>query len=79
MTFVPKPQPTPPPQPSAFVPRLVTMAELHMGADCRWPFGESNDPGFRYCGAPRQFPGQDEVHCYCAVHARKAYTAARRY
>jgi GcrA cell cycle regulator len=35
---------------------------------CRWPIGDPQDPGFRFCGRTR-----DSVLPYCAEHAAKAY------
>ena len=37
---------------------------------CRWPIGEPNDPGFRFCCAPADLAGGRP---YCAAHANMAY------
>ena len=45
----------------------VTIIELDMMRHCRWPIGDPKMPSFRYCGAQREFPG-DQNRCYCADH-----------
>jgi len=35
---------------------------------CRWPIGDPQDPGFRFCGRSRT-----TILPYCAEHAAKAY------
>jgi GcrA cell cycle regulator len=74
------PEPPPPPEP----PRAAqpkTLADLDMARDCRWPIGEPHSPDFRYCAAPREYPGDDGAHVYCAHHARvaRADTGPRRW
>ena len=37
------------------------------GKCCRWPLGDPLEPGFGFCGAPR------ERGSYCAEHAERCY------
>jgi GcrA cell cycle regulator len=55
--------------------RMLPLVELNMSTDCRWPFGEPRSPDFRYCGAPRAWPGNDLAGCYCGGHTRLVKTA----
>jgi len=43
-----------------------------MPDDCRWPIGDPQTAGFRFCGRRKQ-PG----HPYCEVHVRRASTPSR--
>jgi GcrA cell cycle regulator len=52
----------------------VTLADLDMANHCRWPIGHPRDPSFRYCGGPRECPGEEAFHFYCAGHARVAFS-----
>lgn len=65
--LAPEPPPTPEPPRTA---QPKTSADLDMTHDCRWPIGDPQSPDFRYCGAPREYPGDDGMHVYCPLHAR---------
>jgi GcrA cell cycle regulator len=64
---IPPAQLAPEPPPAA---QPKTLADLDMTHDCRWPIGEPHSPDFRYCAAPREYPGDDGAHVYCPLHAR---------
>lgn len=70
--------PPPPESPAEPLPesRLVTLDELNLSTDCRWPFGDPRSTDFRYCGAPRAWPDIDTASCYCGAHLRLAGRAA---
>lgn len=69
LPFLPKSAPASPAS------RPVTFADLNMERACHWPLGEPSSLEFRFCGADREFAGAG--HCYCAHHARVAFTTAR--
>jgi len=50
----------------------AALAILALGpASCRWPCGDPEDQGFRFCGGPVVAPP------YCEFHRRAAYLAPR--
>lgn len=56
------------PPSTAAAPASTVEAVLALGPhDCRWPIGDPQRPGFRFCGAARR-----EGSSYCRRHAREA-------
>jgi GcrA cell cycle regulator len=74
----PAPAPEPAPEPLRETPtpdarpERVTLLELRAGM-CRWPLGDPQDEGFRYCG------GHTELERpYCAAHRAVAYVPSTK-
>ena len=69
------------PQPKA-EPELAslpcTILELRMHDQCRWPISDTRRFPCFYCGAAREFPGDEGRHKYCAAHGQLAYPVKGR-
>ena len=71
-----------PPSPSKIEPKLslqpCTLVELRFHDQCRWPISDTRSFPVYYCGAQREFSGDEGRHKYCCFHARQAFAGKGR-
>jgi hypothetical protein len=59
-------------------PQPCTIIELRFSDQCRWVMSETRQWPIYYCGATREFSGEDAPHMYCVFHAARAFAGKGR-
>jgi hypothetical protein len=80
--MVPSPPLTSPSSPAETEPQLspqpCDIIGLRFHDQCRWVMSDPRRYPVYYCGAAREFPGDDGRHNYCSYHGARAFAGKGR-